>query len=233
MIAQRNLDVAISEIAEAKAEVERYEAATARWKAEYVRLQELAKANAVDIRVVQEAEEHFHAEQASERASKVQVMTKETERLAAQAEVDKAKVNVAAAQSAVQVAEATAARYAALLAYTRITAPYEGVVTARNVSVGDLVRPGTGDGRNRHRRWSWRQSCAPICCCPHGHADVRGRGAGTRRWAGQGRNAGECSRSRQWAIADIRPRFRASPGRSARKLARSPPRSICLTLRAN
>ncbi|HWC90392.1 MAG TPA: efflux RND transporter periplasmic adaptor subunit, partial [Pirellulales bacterium] len=112
----------------------------------YLRLAELAKEKAVDIRVVQEAEEHYQSQQSSERASKVQVKTKETEQLASEAEVDKAKVNVIAAEAAVQVAEATAARYAALLAYTRVTAPYDGIVTARNVSVGDLVRPGTGDG---------------------------------------------------------------------------------------
>lgn len=146
VIAERNLDVAVSAIAEAKAEVERYQAATTRWKAEYLRLAELAKEKAVDIRVVQEAEEHYHSQQSSERAAKVQVKTKETEQLASEAEVDKAKVDVMAAQAAVQVAEATAARYAALLAYTRVTAPYDGIVTARNVSVGDLVRPGTGDG---------------------------------------------------------------------------------------
>jgi multidrug efflux pump subunit AcrA (membrane-fusion protein) len=40
------------------------------------------------------------------------------------------------------------ARYAALLAYTRITAPYDGIVTARNVSVGELVRPGASDGQS-------------------------------------------------------------------------------------
>jgi multidrug efflux pump subunit AcrA (membrane-fusion protein) len=146
VIAGRYLQVAASEITEAQAEVERYQAATTRWKAEYLRLAELAREKAVDIRVVQEAEQHYRSEQSSERASKVQVVTKQTQRLAAEAEVDKAKVNVMAAQAAVQVAEATAARYAALLDYTRITAPYDGVVTARNVSVGDLVRPGTGEG---------------------------------------------------------------------------------------
>jgi len=146
VIAQRNLQVAGSEITEAQAEVQRYQAATARWKAEYLRLAELAKEKAVDIRVVQEAEEHYQSQQSSERASKVTVMTKQTEQLASEAELDKAKVNVIAAQAAVQVAEATAARYAALLAYTRVTAPYDGIVTSRNVSVGDLVRPGTGEG---------------------------------------------------------------------------------------
>lgn len=146
VIAERNLQVATSAIAEAKADVERYHAATMRWQAEYKRLKELAAAKAVDIRVVEEAQEHFRAEQSAERAANVVVTTKETERLAAVAEVDKAKVNVIAAEAAVKVAEATAARYAALLEYTRVVAPYDGVVTARNVSVGDLVRPGTGEG---------------------------------------------------------------------------------------
>ena len=144
-IAQRNVEVAASEIEEAQADVERYQAQTQRWHSEYLRLKELAKANAVDIRVVQEAEEHYRAEQSSERASTVKVTTKQTQKLAAAAQVDKAKADVAATQATVQVGEATVARYAALLAYTRITAPYDAIVTARNVSVGDLVRPGSGE----------------------------------------------------------------------------------------
>ena len=34
---------------------------------------------------------------------------------------------------------------AALVGYTHITAPYDGVVVVRNANTGDYVQPGTGD----------------------------------------------------------------------------------------
>ena len=37
-----------------------------------------------------------------------------------------------------------------MFAYTKITAPYDGVITSRNVNTGDFVRAGTGDASDGH-----------------------------------------------------------------------------------
>jgi RND family efflux transporter MFP subunit len=62
----------------------------------------------------------------------------------------KSQVDVKAAQAKAKVTRAAEQRLAALVGYTAITAPYDGVVVARNVNTGDYVQPGTGDqSRNR------------------------------------------------------------------------------------
>src|SRR4029077_2236363 len=49
------------------------------------------------------------------------------------------------AEAKVPGAEADERRLAALVDYLTITAPYDGVVLARNVSLGDFVLPASGD----------------------------------------------------------------------------------------
>src|SRR5208337_736351 len=45
----------------------------------------------------------------------------------------------------VKVAEAEERRTAAMLAYTKVTAPYDGIITVRNANTGDYVQAATGD----------------------------------------------------------------------------------------
>ena len=49
------------------------------------------------------------------------------------------------AKAKVKVTEAEERKAAALLAYTQVTAPYDGVVTVRNANTGDYVQAVTGD----------------------------------------------------------------------------------------
>ena len=121
IVAERNRDVASNAIAEAKGEIERYTAELTRRRSEHVRLKELLEARSISQRVVEEAEEHQHAAQATLRVAQLTVMTRETELLSAVASVGKAKADVRAAQSTVQVAGATVRRYEALLDYTKST----------------------------------------------------------------------------------------------------------------
>jgi HlyD family secretion protein len=45
----------------------------------------------------------------------------------------------------VKVAKAEEQRLAALVSYTKITAPYDGTVVVRNANTGDFLQPATGD----------------------------------------------------------------------------------------
>jgi RND family efflux transporter MFP subunit len=64
---------------------------------------------------------------------------------AARAGLEKAKADVAAAEATLEVAKANRDYVKTMLQYTQIPAPYDGVVTQRNVNDRDLVRPaGTG-----------------------------------------------------------------------------------------
>jgi RND family efflux transporter MFP subunit len=62
---------------------------------------------------------------------------------AAEADVRAAEANRDVAAAQVDVADAGAQEVQALLEYTRITAPFDGVITRRHVAPGDLVQAAT------------------------------------------------------------------------------------------
>ena len=56
-----------------------------------------------------------------------------------EAKRNKANADIVAAKARVQVAQAEQGRVAALLEYTKIRAPYDGVITSRNVHTGHYL----------------------------------------------------------------------------------------------
>jgi RND family efflux transporter MFP subunit len=63
--------------------------------------------------------------------------------LEAQAQVESAKAAFSSAQQQLEVAEANRKQYSALSSYTRIIAPFAGVITTRYADTGALVAAGT------------------------------------------------------------------------------------------
>jgi RND family efflux transporter MFP subunit len=63
--------------------------------------------------------------------------------LGGQAQVASAQAGLDAAEQALQVAQATQKQYSALSDYTKITAPFTGVVTVRYADTGSLIAAGT------------------------------------------------------------------------------------------
>jgi RND family efflux transporter MFP subunit len=63
---------------------------------------------------------------------------------AAQAGVNAARANVNAAQANVQASEANLQRLAELQSFQKVVAPFDGVITARNIDVGSLITAGSG-----------------------------------------------------------------------------------------
>jgi len=63
--------------------------------------------------------------------------------LEAEAQVSSAQASLDAAQQALEVAQATQKQYSALSDYTRIIAPFTGVVTIRYADTGSLIAAGT------------------------------------------------------------------------------------------
>ena len=68
---------------------------------------------------------------------------------AARASLERAKADVAAAEAQVKVAEAVRDYAATMLQYAQVRAPFDGVVTQRNVNTGDLVQPPSGGAKGR------------------------------------------------------------------------------------
>jgi RND family efflux transporter MFP subunit len=62
------------------------------------------------------------------------------------ADVAAANANIAVSEASLKSREANVARLEQLQGFERVVAPFEGVVTARNVEQGDLVNDGSGGG---------------------------------------------------------------------------------------
>ncbi len=145
LVAQRNVTAANEMLAQARADVNRYEADVERWASEVKRLTGLVKERVVDQQVLEETQRQLKSGKASLEASLAAVKTREAQRQSAEATTEKTTTDIGAAQARVMVAEADERRLKALVDYLTITAPYDGVVFARNVNEGDFVQPSTGD----------------------------------------------------------------------------------------
>jgi HlyD family secretion protein len=145
LVAQRNVTAATEQVAQARADVKRYEADVRRWRSEVKRLTTLVGERVVDQQVLDETRRQLESSQALLEASQVLIRTRDAQRLAADATQERTKVDISAAEARVKVAEADERRLAALVDYLTLTAPYDAIVSARNVNSGDFVLPATGD----------------------------------------------------------------------------------------
>jgi RND family efflux transporter MFP subunit len=66
-----------------------------------------------------------------------------------QQEADQTRANYIAAQAAVDASRANVRRLEQLQSYERIVAPFDGIITARNTDIGDLIDAGSGSANPR------------------------------------------------------------------------------------
>jgi multidrug efflux pump subunit AcrA (membrane-fusion protein) len=145
VVAQSKVQMAIAQLAEAKANVGKFQADIVRWESELGRLTKMVQERVVDREVLDETRKQFSSSRAARDAALATVAAREADQASAQADLGKAQIDVETARAQVLVAEADERRTAALLAYTKVTAPYDGVITARNANTGDYVQAATGD----------------------------------------------------------------------------------------
>ena len=153
--ASASLDAAEAAILTAKAQIREAESSRARaaanhdyWKGQHARIDEIVRTQVLDKQIRDETLNKYKAAEAfrDEIEAKVQSVlasTKESE-----ARRNKAKADVEAAKARVLVAQAEEGRLAALVEYRFIRAPFDGVVTRRNVHTGHFLQPGAGSGAN-------------------------------------------------------------------------------------
>jgi multidrug efflux pump subunit AcrA (membrane-fusion protein) len=114
---------ASSEIKLAEAAMLRSQAELKRALSQYQRLAKVGDSGVLDREQVEEARLGFEG---------------------AQAALAKAQAEVEVAKARLEVAKTSRDHVQALLQYTEVRAPYDGVITRRNVNKGDLVQPGSG-----------------------------------------------------------------------------------------
>ncbi len=136
---KKALAAAEASIAMTEATVVEARALKERWESESKRFTILAKGGTIDEQSREETLYQF-------KASVARVLSTEAAILKAKADRDKALADVQAAQARVDVARADASEAAAMLGYSKIRAPYDGVVTSRKVNSGDFVQPTSGKG---------------------------------------------------------------------------------------
>jgi HlyD family secretion protein len=145
VVAQHNVTAATKQVDQARAEVRSYAATVKRWEGEVKRLTAMVAKQVLDVEVLSETTRQLESSQALLEASQVAVLTRDAQRLAAEATVERTDADIGTADARVPVAIAEERRLAALVDYLTITAPYDGVVLARNVNLGDFVQPASGD----------------------------------------------------------------------------------------
>jgi len=141
--ARAGVQTAEALVEEMKAGRARADALVSRWKSENERLQKSAR-GAVDQQQLDETRYQLRAAEAGRAEVEAKVKSAEAARDEMIARRDRAEADVQAAKAKQGVAEADERRVQALLGYTRIPAPFDGVVTARNVDVGHFLQPPAG-----------------------------------------------------------------------------------------
>jgi RND family efflux transporter MFP subunit len=102
------------------------------------RITELARRNAAEQRLVDEYEDQYMASLASEHAAESGILTAEAQLVQAKATVTLAEADLATAKAEITVSEANLKRAEVMESYTKIEAPFDGVVTYR----GDGIHRG-------------------------------------------------------------------------------------------
>ena len=91
-------------------------------------------------RLVEERQFQLHSAQASQRAAQNAAIAAEQQAAASNSRIALAEAMLRVNRSKVTVAESQLDRAKVMLSYTRITSPYDGVVTLRNFHRGAYVR---------------------------------------------------------------------------------------------
>lgn len=148
-VAEAVSDWADAKLRESQAGIDRDEAQYQRWKFELARITELAEQKAISRKVVDETEQQFRAADSSRRESVAKVKSAEAVYAEKAAMVKKSLADRQAAVARLKVAEADEQRLQALFTYATIRAPYDGIVTTRNIDTGHLVQSGGGNGNGK------------------------------------------------------------------------------------
>jgi len=140
--AESKLQTTEARIVSARAGVKRAQASYTRWESEYKRLETLVSQRVLDVQVRDETYRQFEEAAAARDQAEAMVAETTSDRDRAAADRDKARVDVEAARADLEVARADERYAKVLLDYAQIKAPYDGVITQRNVSPGDYLQQG-------------------------------------------------------------------------------------------
>lgn len=115
------------------------------WVSEHKRVARLLEQRASPREEMEQTYEKLRTSDAAVSEAVAGVALAEATRVESGAQRDKAAADITVAEARLRVARADRDRASAVLGYARIEAPYDGVVSRRELATGDYVQPPAGD----------------------------------------------------------------------------------------
>lgn len=144
-VAKADVKAAEAGVKEAEAMLNKFQAEVVRWDAEVKKLEREAASLVVDARILFESSNQLKSSTAARDKALATIKRAKAELQYAVAALAKAQVEVRVTEADLKVAD-TQEKYAkAWVDYLTLTAPFDGVITARNANTFDFVTPTTGD----------------------------------------------------------------------------------------
>ncbi len=140
-------DAASATVKQSESDIDRLVAAREYAQKQLTRAKSLVAERAADARLVEEHILQLDTATAAEHTARLAVTTANAQLDAAIAKVEQSRADVAEAKAAVSVAEARLAKARVNVEYTRILAPFDGVVTHRAFHPGAFVRSASEGGQ--------------------------------------------------------------------------------------
>ncbi len=144
-VADADLKAAKARVAQARASLVKFQTETDRWDSEVKRLTREVERGVVTPQDLLQSTNRFKASTASRDAARSALDKALADQLSREAGLAKAKVDVEVATDRLSVAQSDEKRLEAWIGYLTLTAPFDGVIVARNANTFDFVLPSTGD----------------------------------------------------------------------------------------
>jgi RND family efflux transporter MFP subunit len=145
-VAKAMLTSAEANVAEAEAAVMRATAEQERAQSEFSRMSDLFADKAITKKILDETQAAQRTAEAARAEALARLNSVKAQVAEKQAIVEQAQADAKAVAAKEEVAAADEERLRAIHAYTKITAPYDSVVTERHIDTGHFVQPGKSSG---------------------------------------------------------------------------------------
>lgn len=138
-LAAANVNASTALAAEARSQMQQVEASLAAAESEFSRTSDLVRRGSIQGRMLDEVRQRRDSEAAKQAAVTSSIDSAIANVEVAKAKLASAKADVKAAAASTDVSTRKVEEIDVLIKYATLTAPFDGVVTRRNVSPGDLV----------------------------------------------------------------------------------------------
>jgi HlyD family secretion protein len=147
--ARANVNTAAALLNDAKAGINQAEADYSRWGAEFKRSEKLLARRIYDTQTMTEANNQMQQADAGRARARAKEIAADAALAESKARLGKAEADLEAAKAKLEVAEAQESQSSAWLDYRNIRAPFDGMVTLRNVHTGHFLQSASSGTTNK------------------------------------------------------------------------------------